>query len=365
MKNVLVILMMSILLIGCTLDNATGDSRERHERYEIIEPESALPRGDRVFGVNISESQEGFMPSFKKAQEAGIGIVEINLPWTYFETEEGVYADPENILTDITLYADHHIQVSFSLALINTVAWEVPGYLDGVAPNSSEFIEAFENVIDFIFTTIPDEVDVPVISIGNEVDLVLDGVEEWQRYTEFYESAVDYLHTQYPEIRVGVKTTVIGGLFGEDRDEIQMINHYSDIVLLNYYPQDEAFRVQTPTAVYDDFGQIVSDFLNEEIWITEVGYQSGSTYCHSSERKQAQFFHHLFAAWDQYNDHIKAIQIDWLHDQAPHTIQAWKRYYGSDPALVEFLSTLGLRNYNGTDKPAWLQVKREAHARGW
>jgi hypothetical protein len=41
-------------------------------------------------------------------------------------------------------------------------------------------------------------------------------------------------------------------------------------------------------------------------------------------------------------------------------------YYGSsDPAFIEFLSTLGLRNYNNTDNPAWLQLLEETQIRGW
>ena len=53
-----------------------------------------------------------------------------------------------------------------------------------------------------------------------------------------------------------------------------------------------------------------------------------------------------------------------MDDQSPETIEDWKNYYGNDPGLVEFLSTLGLRTYAGADKAAWLQVKTEANIRG-
>ncbi|MFW5768630.1 MAG: hypothetical protein ACOCYA_01120 [Spirochaetota bacterium] len=364
MKKLCLLLSISIFLIGFLRAESAPNSEHGTEAYTVIDPEAPLPRGDRTFGITVSESKHGFMSSFETARKAGIEVVEINLPWNYFETDQGEYHDPEGYLESLRFYTANGIQVTLSFALINTVAWEVPGYLEGVAPNDPEFLRAFEDVIDWIFSRTLPEVDIAAISIGNEVDLVLGGEEQWLRYREFYEAAADYIRTEYPGIRVGVKTTVMEGLFGAERDEIQSINRFSDVVMLNYYPQGEKCRVKEPAAVHEDFKRLVSLFPGREIWMTEVGYQSGA-YCNSSEKKQAEFFHHLFTAWDRHDDSIKLVQIDWLHDQSPETIKEWKGYYGSDPALVEFLSTLGLRNYDGSDKPAWLQVKREAKARGW
>jgi hypothetical protein len=57
--------------------------------------------------------------------------------------------------------------------------------------------------------------------------------------------------------------------------------------------------------------------------------------------------------------------VNWLYDQSPATIEEWKDYYGDTPALVEYLSTLGICNYNGTEKPAFQQIKTETKARNW
>jgi len=124
--------------------------------------------------------------------------------------------------------------------------------------------------------------------------------------------------------------------------------------------------VLDPEIVESHFNQIEALFSGREIWFNEVGYQSGSEYCGSSQTKQAEFYHHLFAAWDSNRASIGLILIDWLHDVSPEVLAEYEEYYGSsDPAFLEYLATLGLRNYNDTDKYAWVQLLAETSARGW
>ncbi len=93
--------------------------------------------------------------------------------------------------------------------------------------------------------------------------------------------------------------------------------------------------------VHTHFDIVTEGFPGSEIWFTELGYQSGSAYCGSSETKQAQFYHEMFTAWDTHRDQIKLILVDWLHDVTPEQVAEWTEYYGlSDPAFIEFLSTL-------------------------
>jgi len=359
LSNRLVILFAVLLtLYACSKENPDNDI------YEIITPDAPLDKGDRLFGINISESKFGFEASFEKAKEVGIDVVELNIPWNVMESTEGNYSDPwDGVLSATSFYGNEQIRVMFTIALINTVSWEIPDYLDGIAPNSGKFITSFQHLIDWFIETVPENVVIAAISIGNEVDLVLESPTEWSTYTGFYEAATNYMKQNYPDIKVGVKTTVMGGVFGSEQNEIIAINEFSDVIMLNYYPQNEQFQVKNPETVHEDFDGIVSVFPETDIWITEIGYQSGKNYCKSSETKQAHFFHEMFTAWDTNKDHISFLLIDWLHDQSPEIIDEWKDYYGNDPAMVEFLSTLGLRHYDGTDKPAFKQVKEELKVR--
>jgi len=360
---ILFLFILPFLFLACNKDE-NGD--ENPEEYEIITPENPQHHADRIYGINVSESIDGFEASFQKAQEAGIEVVELNIPWNAIETGEGIYEDPwGGVLEATAFYAQYNIKVCFSIAVINTVKWEVPAYLEEVPSNDQQFINAFNNMIDWFIVNIPSIVDIYSISIGNEIDLVLESENDWNEYTTFFEEAANHIRTNFPIIKIGVKNTIMGGIYGSELEQIQSINEFSDVVMLNYYPQNDNFQVLEPDVVYNHMSEWVNYFPDKEIWLTEVGYQSGSEYCNSTELKQAEFYHHFFIAWDQHKDKIKFVLIDWLHDQSPETIAEWEDYYGNDPALVEYLSTLGLRNYDGTDKPAWLQLKAEVSARNW
>ena len=354
------LLVLSFTSVSCEEEDPQPDNND-----EILTPENPQAKGDRLYGINMSEGQYGFETSYEKAKNARIQVLELNIPWNQIETAEGIYTDPWGVLAATSVYGNDNIKVGFSIAVINTVAWEIPDYLNGVDITSVQFVDAFNNMIDWFMENVPDHVEIPYLSIGNEVDLVLDGDAEWSDYIYFYQEAANHIHTNYPGINVGVKTTVMEGVFKDELSKVQDINQYSDLVLLNYYPQNEHFEVLSPEIVESHFEDIVSYFPQKEIWITELGYQSGSEYCNSSEAKQAEFYHHLFTAWDTHKDHIKFILINWLHDQSPATIEEWKDYYGDDPALVEYLSTLGLINYDGSEKYAWGQLKEELNTRGW
>lgn len=360
-RAILIAVMLPMFILICC-----NDPTSPGEGYEVLVPVSPQPRGDRLFGITISESINGFMSSFAIAQEAGVQIVELNIPWCDIEISEGAYQDPwGGVFGATSFYGDNGISLMLSLAVINTVTATYPDYLEGYDWDSPEMIEAFYDLVDWVIENIPANVNLLCISVGNEVDLFLDD-SDWPAYISFFQAASDYITANYPDISVGVKVTVMNGVFGDDYDRVQELNQYSDVVMLNYYSQNSAFVVLDPEVVKSHFAQIGPLFSGKEIWFNEIGYQSGSDYCGSSQTKQAEFYHHLFTAWDENRTTISLILIDWLHDISPEVLDELEEYYGiSDPAFLEYLATLGLRNYNDTDKYAWVQLLVETSARGW
>ena len=110
---------------------------------------------------------------------------------------------------------------------------------------------------------------------------------------------------------------------------------------------------------------IESLYPNQPIYFYQFGYPS-SDYVKSSEARQSQFIQEAFQAWDMHADHILMLDFTWLHDKSPEEVKGFEQYYGfSNRSFAEFLGSLGLRTYEGTDKPAFQTLIREARLRGW
>ncbi|MDW7692476.1 hypothetical protein R9C00_12930 [Flammeovirgaceae bacterium SG7u.111] len=359
-------ILLPFILTSCEEDNPTPDNTPSDEKFEYFTPNSPQPKGDRLFGINITKDKNGFFSAFERTDELPIEIVEINIPWDSIEVSEEVYVNPlGNVLTAIDYYASKNVKVSISLAVLNTVGRTTPDYLDGLPMNDPKVIAAFNKLSDWVMNTVPSSVDVPGFSIGNEVDLVLEGTE-WDEYIEFYEATSTHFKTNHPNIKVGSKATVMEGVLGSKLAKVKELNQYSDVVMLTYYPQEGDFRVLDPGFVTKHFLSISGAFTDKPIWLMEVGYQSGEDYCGSSEELQAEFYHNLFKAWDTNKDKIEVINVNWSHDQSAEQIEEFKAYYGlSSPAFIEYLSTLGISNYDGSSKFAFGQIAEETEARAW
>ena len=354
------ILLIFLMFLGSCSDESTDDAIG----YEVMTPESPLPKAQRRFNIAPSDGQSGFPATFAAMKEVGVDLVELNLEWTYFEKDEGIYSDPNGLLQAVGFYADNGIEIGISLATINTVKRTDPEYLNKLSFDDPKYIFSFNNLMIWILETLPDRVNVDYISLGNEINYVLKG-EEWDQFRTFMEKSISHLRKQYPKIKYGAKTTITGGLLGDQTDEILSVIELSDVAMLNYYPQDHQFRVFDLETIESQVDQVLT-MVDKDIYFTEVGFQSGSEFCNSSEVKQARFYHWLFSYWDSHADKIPFVQINWMHDISTLQLNEYAFYYGSDgAAFLEYLGTLGLKNHNESPKLAWEQIKVEANARGW
>lgn len=363
LQTVLILLLAALLAVGCGDDSISPTIEE--QPFEPAAPVNPQPAGDRLLGVTVSASENGFPADFAEARTAGTQFSEVFLAWNTVETAEGVYEDPEGIIASTAFYAAEGHKVLLVLAPLDTAGPLLPAYLADENWDARTLGFAFNDFVDWVLASLPESLEVVGISIGNEVNLGVPA-DEQTAFLDFLDVAVSHVQTALPDTPVGAKTTVADGLFGSSAGFVRAVNEITDVVMLNYYLLDNQFQVRPTFNVHNEFSAIAGEFSGREVWFTEVGFPSGNEHCGSSEDKQAAFFHEVFTAWDNNLATFKLLNINWLNDASAAQVAAWAQYYGSSqPGFLEFLGTLGVRTHAGEDKNAWLQIKAETGARGW
>ena len=223
-----------------------------------------------------------------------------------------------------------------------------------------------KKLLDFVFSKIPD-LKLDWISLGNEVDATLGNeAANWEAYSRFFVGAKKEVKMHRSNLLVGVKTTMTAS-FGVAAAQVAKINEKADLVLITYYPLKSDYTFLEPSVVIPDMDRLCAKYSGRRIDLAEFGYPSG-TASGSSPAKQADFYRFFFKAWDKHAKQIRLSLVDWQTDLSPSTLVAFCGYYGvSSSAFVDFLGTLGLREWagSGKDKPAWAALKTETRVRGW
>jgi hypothetical protein len=325
--------------------------------------------GERILSIDITTAEDGdFDAAVGIAKEAGATATCLAVYWDYYETSPGVY-EPEEDWLEVAndYYPKAGLDLTLTLSVIDTNQKRVPADLMDRPFDDPEMIARFSAFLDHVFSRLQD-VGLISLAIGNEIDIYLEnGPDTWEAYQTFYEATAEYARSIRPGLPIGTKTVFYGDMMKGEFAEVQAINRASDVILVTYYPLDENGMVHTPSVVRDDFDALAAAFPGKPIEIRELGYPS-SELLGSSEQQQAEFVRGVFRAWDAHADQITLVVFAWLTDVSEADLEFFETYYGSsDPKFVAFLGTLGMRTYVGlgADKPAFIALKEEAHARDW
>ena len=325
-------------------------------------PPEPLQKGGRLLGIGITGAGDGeYVAAFEQAMELGAGFVELPLAWDDLEPEPGQYDDT---LLDAAndLYAAHDTKVALTLMPVDTVALRVPADLANRPFDDREVVSRFDSLLEHVLGQLPD-VDVFVLSIGNEVDAYLSG-EEWLQYESFLQQTAQHARELRPEMKVGVKLRFVA-VTESTVDQCRALNEHCDAVLLTYYPVNEDFTVRQPWSVDDDLGEVVELYPGSEFMLLECGYPSGQL-VGSSEEMQAQFVSYAWAAWDHRALWLRAMSFAWLYDASPEELERLSAYYDSDDErFLEFVATRGLLTHEGETKAAFDSLSTELRMRGW
>lgn len=337
-----------------------------------------LPAGDRImaFQVDMAENNN-YDSAYNYALDACMQSIHHSFSWKALEPEPGNISGPVFELLDIVNFY-HPIfgtKVEFNIPVVNTVTREVPDDLEFIPFSDPVMIARFKVLLDSLFSKIPD-LDLSFLTIGNESDIFWG--EDEAKYIDFkifLDSVSVYAKSLYfdihgTELNIGTTLTHEGLVNPAISAFCQQLNSDVDVISVTYYGIDQTMMVIPPANVSAEFGDLVALYpdTTKPIYLVECGYPS-STFNGSSLELQRQFIENVFLAWDTYSNNIKYVSFFKTTDWSQADVDTLAIYYGlpNDTVFKEFLRTLGLRTYpgDGSNKPAYEQLKCELAARDW
>lgn len=327
---------------------------------------SAMPQLD-PYPATAQQYAALLTQSFNLAYGAGARGQVSTWTWKELEPTQGSYdaskfTDLDNAITNAV---NHGMLPFVGVQLINTTVLEVPADLASQALDSPAMQTRFKALLDKLIT--PHKGKIKYLSIGNEVDAYLrQHPADWARYKAFYNAMAAYARTLDPALKVGVTSTADGALV-QSPNEVRELNTGSDVLILTYYPiqfnAQGGVSVRGPGVVAADVDAMLALAGSRPLVLQEVGYPA-ATSNGSSAAQQADFVSQVFTAWKVHPDRIPFLNFFLLHDFTPQMCADFGVYYGAagSATFADFLCTLGLREANGTPRPAWGRLVDEAKA---
>lgn len=311
-------------------------------------------------GLGITVTSCGSHPEDGEGQVIA-ELVDEGMDFYAFRAEWRHLEDPDTL--DLIRWAipwakDLGLDVMLTIPTIDTAKRTIPADLEHLEMDNPTMVQRFAAVLEAVLTEEVRE-SLDYLAVGNEVDLYLSGhPEEAQPFAVF-------AHNAYTTARqlgfTGQSCVAIThfGLLNNPEGAISNLTCDCDFLPITYYPQVGGFRFAHPSVVDADIAAIVAAAGNLPVVFQEVGYPSSPANNGSHER-QRLFLENVLKAVTDHGAAIKAVNVDWYCD-APRAELALlaAELYDMTPehpdfeAFMGFIGSLGLRDEDGTEKPAY------------
>lgn len=297
------------------------------------------------------------LEDFKAVNARGMVITK---SWTDLEPTKRAYTGLEQLGKDFASNVKDGRDVFFGIQPINTTRRTLPPDLMGKDWDDAEVIGRFQELVDRL--SLQGAPAPKFVSLANEADVYLgDRPKEVEKFLKFYERASAIVKQAFPGTRAGITVTYDGLVKGRGA-LIQKLIDASDIAIFTYYPVIDLVP-QPVENVGDNLDGILKVAGEKEVLLQEVGYPSAEL-LGSSPKTQGVFFRNVIGAIQQ-REQIKFASLFILHDFSPQLCDMFVTYYGFEKApeapkkkFREFLCSLGMKKFDGTEKPAWVEVKK-------
>lgn len=362
-KKFSLLAIMSILLFGCGGGGGSGASTT-----------TPPVQGLRILGLDVKEIPSvTYAMAYDQAMTIGAREVSVSMNWSGLEPSVGSY---DNTLPDIveTFYPIQTGDLTLVLRPLDTPGPSLPAGLEGLAFDNPAVITAFENFLTNLHARLPTlnaSGKLKYIHIGNEIDAYLSSdATRWAQWKTFFRAAKAKVRSLWGA-GVEVSSIVQFSVLNDISQKAFYLDLLPDLdsAVLTYYPLNADFTVRPVSTVATDFSLMINEILGKHILLQECGYPS-SPVNNSSESQQADFITAVFQSWDNHIDRISLIDLAWQHDVSSTTVDQWVIDFGmtgspDEAAFRAYLSTLGLGNYDSTEKAAMKRLREELQARKW
>ncbi|MBN4079306.1 hypothetical protein JYT26_01570 [Beggiatoa alba] len=362
-KKYLLLIITISLLLGCGGGNGT-------------DPNIPVPpaQGARILGMDVQEIPSvTYAMAYNQAMSLGVREVSVSLDWSLLEPSVGSYDNEFPSIID-AFYPIQTGDITLVLRPLDTSGPSLPTELVGLTYDDPAVILAFDNFLTNLhdqLSTLNASGKLKWIHIGNEIDAYLGSdATRWAQWQIFFQAAkakVGSLWGTGVEVSSIIQFSVL-----TDTNKLALYSNLLpdlDNAVLTYYPLNSDFTVRPVSTVATDFTLMVNAIPGKTILLQECGYPSSSVN-NSSEIQQADFVSAVFVAWDNNINRIRFIDLSWQYDVSSSTLDQWVIDFGmtgnpNEAAFRTYLGTLGLSNFDSTEKTALQRLRDELQAREW
>ncbi len=343
-------------------------------------PAPPNPNEPGIVGLVINASNndldfEDFRASVLAARQGGVRASHTYFTWGDIETAPGEYDwRVPDLLVDVLVLEG--IRMSVVIDFIHTsVPGKVPADLEGLAFDDPRYIERASAFSVAVAEHFGDSLD--YLMLGNEINIYLaQHPEQVAPFLSAYQAMRQAVHAAQPELPVGTVLAFHELMSAGDYGLIQQFS-VGDFLAYTYYPHAPGFRYDGPT---DGFGAVLDAMIDQSgdtpFIVVENGWAT-SELLGSSEASQAEYIRNSFEAIAERRGSIERLIWYGFHDGERELCERGGLSFfeeGFDPGslgeswepFVEYLCTLGLRNFDGSPKLGWqtFQEQLEAYEAG-
>lgn len=331
-------------------------------------------QGARILGMDVKDIPSvTYAMAYDQAMTIGVREVSVSLDWSLLEASVGSYDNTLAEIIDI-FYPAQAGDLTLVLRPLDTPGPSLPSELDGLAYDDPAVIAAFENFLTNLYAQLPTlnaSGKLKWIHIGNEIDAYLGNDPiRWAQWKTFFQAAKAKVRNLWGT-GVEVSSIVQFSVLNDTNKKVLYLNLLPDLdnAVLTYYPLNADFTMRPVSTVATDFALMANEISGKSILLQECGYPSSSAN-NSSETQQADFISAVFEAWDNNINRIRLIDLTWQYDVSSTTVDQWVIDFGmtgnpEEAAFRAYLGTLGLGNYDSTEKAAMERLREELQARRW